>query len=322
MKTHFTILLLSLLLFDVTRLAAQFGPVSFSPDGKFIAFNYSNSGSCFIYEADLQTGAARRITKAADGCESDPAFSNDGKVLAYSYAPHGNQHSNLYVVDADGSNSHLLLQADANDMYPVFAPDGRTLYFMRSLAFKNYSPIVRPRYHDFDLYRMDLKSHQVQAITHGKFYDVCQPSVSPDGKNVIFKVPRSDKYALIEVFRVYSVVGAVNVQSELQPRVPGEPASGPIPGDVQYLPNGTDIIFQAASNGSPYYNYDIYRMNVDGSHLENLTKNIGYADGIRPSPDGKTAMFLKGDEENHTNRLYKLELATREVTLLPLTGIK
>jgi Tol biopolymer transport system component len=302
-----------------SRSVAQIGPVSFAPSGRTIAFSYSKEGSCFIYKADLTSGAATRLTSAKAGCESDPAFSKDGKMIAYSFSSPENPHSNLYLINADGTNPHLLLETDADDIQPVFAPDGRTLYFMRSLFFGHYSPIVRPRRHDLDLFVIDLKSKKVESITSSKFYEVAAPSLSPDSKHILFRAPGTRMGE--SEFRVYAVTDGRKPELSLQPHVPGEPRSGPILADGVYLSDGRTIIFQAASNGSPTFNYDIYRMSAGGGEPEALTHGIGYASGVRPSPDGKTAMFLKWDVEKNTNELYLLDLTSQKVSRFNLSGI-
>ena len=294
----------------------QMGPVSFSPDGKSIVFAYEKADSCFIYKAYVHGGMAARLTRNQQGCESDPAFSDDGKLIAYSYAPPGGQHSNLYLVNVDGSNPHLLLESDADDIYPVFAHDGKALYFMRSRFFGHYSPIVGSRRHDFDLFRLDLNSKRAEGLTNSKFYDVSAPSLSPDGKNIVFSMLTRAG----DVLRFYSAADG-HEELSLQPHVHGEPPGGPIFADVGYVPDGKGIIFQAASNGSPYFNYDIYRVTLPNGEVENLTQGIGYATGVRLSPDGKTALFLKGNVEQKTNQLYTLDLATRKLLPLKLSGI-
>ncbi|HLJ27955.1 MAG TPA: hypothetical protein VKY85_14695 [Candidatus Angelobacter sp.] len=64
------------------------------------------------------------------------------------------------------------------------------------------------------------------------------------------------------------------------------------PGDLK---SGYGSIFQAASDGSPYFNYDIYQMGLDVGHLENLGNWARVR--VRPSADGKTAIFLKWNVE-------------------------
>lgn len=296
---------------------AQMGPVSFSPDGKSIVFAYEKPDSCFIYKADVHGGMAARLTKNQQGCESDPAFSDDGKLIAYSYAAPGGRHSNLYLINADGSNPHLLLESDADDIHPVFAHDGKALYFMRSLFFGHYSPIVRPRRHDFGLFRLDLNRKRAEALTNSKFYEVSAPSLSPDGKSIAFSIFTQAG----EILRFYSVADGQETL-KLEPHVSGQPSSGPILSGVCYMPDGKGIIFQAASNGSPYFNYDVYRMGLDGGKAENLTHSIGYASGVRPSPDGKTAMLLKWDVSQNTNELEMLDMATGKISPVKITGLK
>ncbi|HEX5315747.1 MAG TPA: hypothetical protein VFX22_03765, partial [Candidatus Kapabacteria bacterium] len=64
---------------------AQIYDIAICPGGKSIAVTYDKGRSSFIYEIDMSTGNAMRLTSTTIGEESSPAFSPDGKFVAYSY---------------------------------------------------------------------------------------------------------------------------------------------------------------------------------------------------------------------------------------------
>ncbi len=83
----------------------------FSPDGKSIAFKWSNQTINFnhdIYMMDINTSATKRITslkRAATPC----AFSPDGKEILFHFWPgwpSGNDPNELWLVNFDGTNPH------------------------------------------------------------------------------------------------------------------------------------------------------------------------------------------------------------------------
>lgn len=166
--------------------AAEFGPVTFSRDGKFIVFSHSKGESCFLYKTNLATGQATRLTQAKTGCEASPAYSPDGKVIAFSYATKKSAKANIYLVDSDGTNQRHIVQSESDDTFPIFAPSGAKIYFARSLFFGNYDGINPDRKHDWDVFSIDLNGSNLKAITAGKFYAMSAPSIPPDGANLIF----------------------------------------------------------------------------------------------------------------------------------------
>jgi Tol biopolymer transport system component len=62
-------------------------------------------------------------SKAAD---TDPAWSRDGKRIAFTRAMEGN--SEIYVVNTDGSNEKRLTSDPAADTAPNWSPDGRIFF--------------------------------------------------------------------------------------------------------------------------------------------------------------------------------------------------
>jgi TolB protein len=97
-----------LFLFLLTRVSyggtssGQIRSVAISPDGKLIAVDFGKESTSFIYRVDVETGKATRLTKAKTGAESSPAFSPDGKRIAYSYSPADGAPSGIVIGNADG----------------------------------------------------------------------------------------------------------------------------------------------------------------------------------------------------------------------------
>ena len=58
---------------------------------------------------------------------STPAWSSDGRRIAFVDNPKGNQ--DIYVVDTDGSNLRRVTTAPAFDEFPAWSPDGSTIAY-------------------------------------------------------------------------------------------------------------------------------------------------------------------------------------------------
>src|SRR5690348_18305454 len=84
-----TVGLLALLLYapatGAPSLKGQISQVAISPDGKLVAVVFRKGSTSFIYKIDVGTGTAARLTAIKAGTESDPAFSADGKRIAFTY---------------------------------------------------------------------------------------------------------------------------------------------------------------------------------------------------------------------------------------------
>ena len=107
----------------------------------------SSDRIAFIYAGDLWTcdasgGAVRRIT-ADVGLETSPAFSPDGKWIAFSAALDGN--TDVYVVPAEGGVPRRLTWHPGADVAAGFTPDGKSVLFTspRAVYTTRYTQLFR-----------------------------------------------------------------------------------------------------------------------------------------------------------------------------------
>jgi imidazolonepropionase-like amidohydrolase/Tol biopolymer transport system component len=100
--------------------------VRVSPDGRNVA--YSALGKLWV--RPLPDGAPRRVTTEEQGWELYPAWSPDGRSLAY-VTWHDSAYGAVRVVPAAGGASRAVTSAMGHYVEPAFSPDGQTIVYRR-----------------------------------------------------------------------------------------------------------------------------------------------------------------------------------------------
>ena len=82
-----------------------------------------------LYLIDAGGGMPRKIPGTQPG-DGDPAWSPNGRRLAFDRLQVGGDNRDIYVMNVDGSGVRRLTTAPSDDGWPEWAPDGRTLAFV------------------------------------------------------------------------------------------------------------------------------------------------------------------------------------------------
>jgi Tol biopolymer transport system component len=304
---------------EKARNGGAIGSFALSPDGRAILLSRREKDWAFLYIVSLDSGAAARLTRASAGFESSPSFSPDGKQIAYALTEEQGGHSRIFVMDTKARDPRPLFPstADADDLFPKYAPNGR-IYFARAGYFGQYSPIARPSLHEWDVYTVDPDGKDVRPLTNQRFYQMSEPSLSSDGKRILFSVETEFGSQL----QIYTPDSTTPV-AVLQPHVPNEPTH-PIYAGAVLTPDGDSVLFLAASEGAKVFDYDVYRFDLTTKKVVKLTSANGYATNLCLSPDGRQALFLRWSSKYGklptVSHMYQLELETKRLTALPITG--
>jgi Tol biopolymer transport system component len=156
----------------------------------------------------------------------------DNPAIAFTSERDGN--SEIYVMNADGSNPQRLTDDPAYDAWPTWSPDGSQVAFMSD---RNGNP---------DIYVMDANGSNVRQLTQHSANDIW-PEWSPDGTRIAFPSRRDGN------FEIY-VIDADG--SNLQ-RLTNTPGHEDFPA---WSPDGTQIVFSRIEGDD-----GTYVMNADGS---------------------------------------------------------
>lgn len=99
---------------------------SWSPDGKFIAFNSDRAGDMNLYIYAFADKSTRQLTKGAGG-DFQPAWSPDGRQLAFFSSRTGN--AEIWTIDVASGAMRQLTRDSALDLNPVYSHDGTRIAF-------------------------------------------------------------------------------------------------------------------------------------------------------------------------------------------------
>jgi Tol biopolymer transport system component/DNA-binding winged helix-turn-helix (wHTH) protein len=98
-----------------------------SPDGKHIAFESQRSGNMEIWVCDEDGSNPVQVTSFGGPVTERPHWSPDSRSIVFHSRASGN--TELYMVNMDGGQLHRFSTGTPNATYPVWARDGRWIYF-------------------------------------------------------------------------------------------------------------------------------------------------------------------------------------------------
>ena len=199
-----------------------------------------------IYVMDINGGRQRNLTKHAIADEVHPAWSPDGRKIAFVSGRDGN--SNIYVMDADGKNVHQLTDHPVSDTNPAWSPNGQEIAFQST------------RDGNIDIYVMDTNGGNIRRLTHRLAFDIT-PAWSPNGRKIAFV-----SYGSGVNFAIY-IMDADGSDIE---RLTNYPAEFPV-----WSPDGKQLAFDSNKNrdGVPNSDKEIYVIDADGKNERQLTQN-------------------------------------------------
>lgn len=277
--------------------------ISIEPSGKRVLFS---SAAGRLYWFDLSTKTVSPL-EAVPSQGALPAFSPDGKTLAYA-APAEGKGASIRLFDlATGESHRLTSDAEVSDGAPCFSPDGKEVAFARAYRYRPYS-MGGMVWDDYDVCVVGVDGKGLRRLTHGSFYGL--DAVAFAGDEILFSA--SGRGVDLD-----SSVYAVDLDGKTTPRQPmPRPADvgniGAWAGGLAVSPDGTRIAF--VSDRATPFEYDIYVAGTDGSNPVGLQATAVSRYNQRPvfKPDGEHLLFLAGTEWNASSRpifsLWEIDL--------------
>jgi TolB protein len=282
------------------------GPASATFPGKNgrIAFikavdNQTGTGVGDIFTVNPDGSGVRQVTFFGSNtvAPSYEGWSPDGRQLVFELFDVSTMQGQLWLVNADGTNPHLLLNDPSfGDAEPSFSPDGSQIAFARCGI-------------DCAIYRVRTDGSGLTAIIPFNFNpDVfnLHPAYSPNGQTIAFTSTTRDG--------VLSAIYLANADGSNIRRLTPTQLEAWVP---DWSPDGEKIVFTTRffDFGFGGLDEEIWVINVDGTNLTRLTNNNshwhGYFTGphdILPSwsPQGNAIAFERDAPDFSSSVIYTM----------------
>jgi Tol biopolymer transport system component len=259
---------------------------AWSPDGRIAIVSnplfppppgtpYTNDSKIYVMNAD---GSGQRRLTSDTGFEGNPAWSPDGRRIAFASGRDGS--SGIYVINADGTEQRLLMPAAVT--YPAqlaWSPNGEKIAFTIELP---NAPIAQTR--NLEIYVVNADGSGQRRLTRSTVRDN-DPVWSPDGRRIAFE----SNWQL----------WVMNADGSGKRRLTRKGAHNFNPA---WSPEGKRIAFERgrrerepSSGAAGSWGFGLYVMNADGSGEQRLTQG-----GSQPywSPDGRKIAFVSNRDGN------------------------
>jgi len=245
-------------------------PLSWSPDGKFIAFTAKDSGqnTYSINLLSVESLETRKLTEpSAEHQDWGPAFSPDGKQLAFIRTNGALTMGDIFIMRGNGSEPHRLTFDNTSiPTPPAWTGDGKSIVFSS------------PRTSIPTLWRISASGGPPSQIPQVGVVAL-HPSVSRGGHRLAYD-------QIIGRSSIWNIDLAKIGKRDSRTQVT---ASGGFNWAPEFSPDGKRLAFLSDRLGR----MEVWTCNKDGSDLIRLT-NLGGATSAGPprwSPDGQRIAF-------------------------------
>ncbi len=261
----------------------------------------------FIMNADgsqLDEGENYRLVSTGKGRTTCAYFLSDGRII-YSSTHEADKNCpeeqmfmngryvwpiydsyNIYIANADGSDTELLIGGEGYDAEPTVSPDGKYIIFTST------------RSGDLELYRYEIETKEILQLTDELGYDG-GAFFSRDSKKIVWRAsrPQGEEIATYKNLLTQGLVEpkALNIyladiDGSNKQQITELPGANWAP---FFHPSGEKILFSSNHHSmeSGGRMFDIFMINVDGSGLEQITHSGTFDAFPMFSYDGKKLVF-------------------------------
>ena len=267
--------------------------LGWTPDGKAVLFDSTRDWEPYgaepcVYVAPLSGGTPYRLHNATG---TPAALSPEGERVAFVRRDsswwrkgyRGSATGDIWLHDLTADRFTRLTQTDTSDTFPMWSPDGKTLYFLSE------------RDGTYNLWAMDVASKAVKQLTRYKGDGVRFPQVARNGSLIAYEqgmdicalAPASGE---IRILNITAPAADVRKPQGFWQQV----RSGDV-SEFAIAPNGKEVAFVVRG--------EVFVTRYpEGGSARRLTETVEPESDLAWSPDSKTLVFAS--ERGGTTSLY------------------
>ena len=262
---------------DVQETKRRKDPVAADVPGR-IAFVSNRSGQYEIYTINADGTKTKQLTKqVGGGFKKSPVWSPDGTKIAYVADDIGSD-SEIYVVEADGSNLRQVTSNDANESDPAWSPDSDKIAFKLSTIESRKTHEdggISVNYNEPEIFVVYSDGTGMHQLTEGSKVSNSNLAWSPDGTSIAFVSLRKNNW------NIY----VINSDGSNEQRI----TDGQWDSNPAWSPDGQKIAFIARMD---FGKFGLALINKDGSGKKILTQENVLQKPPIWSPDGSRILFI------------------------------
>jgi len=278
----------------------------FSLDGKWLTFQSTRDGRACDQQYTMRTDGSslHRISTGTGKTTCGAFFDKDRKIFfASTHAADtacpprpdpskgyvwGLDPFDIYTANRDGSELRRLTNYGTYTAEGTLSPDGKRIVFT---SLKDG---------DLELYTMNVDGSDVRRLTHTLGYDG-GAWFSPDGKQIVYRAYHPTDSAEVADYKALlaqHIVRPIKMEIWIMNADGSDQHQITHLGGANFAPyftvDGKRIIFSSNylhPHGPEAKNFDLYLIDLDGSHLEQVTTDPGFDGFPEFSPDGRQIVW-------------------------------
>ncbi len=245
------------------------------------------AGFLFTLSRSKPPAPGSRLFTAYRGYQTSPAFSPDGRTLAFSWGGSDGANVDIYLQPLDADTPLRLTTAPEKERSPVWLPDGQHIGFLRDAAPDHFAVMVVP-----------LQGAGERRVAEIRGSLTGPPAVvwRRDGKKIITSEPVSAGGSL-QIVEIALDSGTRRVL------VPPQGGSAGAPGDdeVSLSPDGKSLAFRRRTASVVG---DVFIAPASGGEARAITHDRTGINGLAWSRDGR-ALIVSSQRQSSLVRLWR-----------------